>query len=158
MDWYSRYVIAWRLSDTLQEQFCIDNLTDALTVAVPTIHNSDQGSHFTSPQYTDILKKKEIQISMDGKGKCMDNIFTERLWRTVKYENIYLHSYESIGHARAGLTEYFSFYNTRRPHSALGMKPPAELYLRSSSSEKRGSVCPFERRNGGEMTKRSSPK
>lgn len=134
LDWYSRYVIAWRLSETLHEQFCLDNLNYALTVGVPGVHNSDQGSHFTSPQYTDILNAHEIQISMDGKGRCMDNIFTERLWRTVKYENIYLRSYENSDDAREGLAEYFTFYNTQRPHSALGMKTPHELYHGSKPS------------------------
>lgn len=134
MDWYSRYVIAWRLSETLQEQFCLDNLNHALTIGVPGVHNSDQGSHYTSPQYTDILNAHEIQISMDGKGRCMDNIFTERLWRTVKYENIYLRSYQDVREARSGLSEYFTFYNTRRPHQALDMKTPYELYHGSKPS------------------------
>lgn len=134
LDWYSRYVIAWRLSETLQEQFCLDNLNTALTIGVPGVHNSDQGSHFTSPQYTDVLKEHEIQISMDGKGRCMDNIFTERLWRTVKYENIYLRSYENSDNARKGLAEYFTFYNTQRPHSSLGMKTPYEVYHGSKPS------------------------
>lgn len=142
LDWYSRYVIAWRLSETLHEQFCLDNLNHALTIATPDIHNSDQGSHFTSPQYTDILNAHTIQISMDGKGRCMDNIFTERLWRTVKYENIYLRSYENSDHARNGLAEYFTFYNTRRPHQALDMKTPYELYHGSKPStfQKNGSL------------------
>lgn len=134
LDWYSRYVIAWRLSETLHEQFCLDNLNDALTIGTPDIHNSDQGSHFTSPQYIDILSAHEIKISMDGKGRCMDNIFTERLWRTVKYENIYLRSYENSDDARSGLAEYFIFYNTHRPHSALDMKTPYELYHGSTPS------------------------
>ena len=111
IDWFSRYVVAWQLSDTLHMDFCLENLNRALTVATPDIHNSDQGSHFTSPSYTSILARDNIQISMDGRGRCMDNIFTERLWRTVKYEDVYIKSYATIGEAREGLNLYFPFYN-----------------------------------------------
>ena len=128
IDWYSRYVVSWELSNTLQLDFCLDNLTRALAVATPEIHNSDQGSHFTSQQYTEILHSKNITISMDGQGRCMDNIFTERLWRTVKYEDIYLKSYATLDDARTGLDRYFPFYNKKRPHQSLGYRTPEELY------------------------------
>lgn len=130
LDWHSRYVISWELSETLEIDFCLANLKQALDIAVPKIHNSDQGSHFTSPQYIDILKSKEtIKISMDGRGRYMDNIFTERLWRTVKYENIYLNEYRNPGEAKQGLTEYFKFYNEKRRHQSLDRKTPAQIYF-----------------------------
>lgn len=110
MDWFSRYVIAWELSSALDSSFCVEALNGALLIATPDIHNSDQGSQFTSAPYTDILKSRAIQISMDSRGRCFDNIFTERLWRTVKYEDIYLKSYRTPREAREGLTEYFAFY------------------------------------------------
>ena len=123
-------VIAWKLSPTLEMDFCLENLQTALKIVTPQIHNSDQGSHFTSPRYTDILQEKEIQISMDGRGRCMDNIFTERLWRTVKYENVYLASYANFNEANAGLKMYFHFYNTLRPHSSLQNQTPAQVYFK----------------------------
>jgi len=129
LDWYSRYVISWQLSETLDIDFCLENLQRALAVRIPEMHNSDQGSHFTSPQYTDLLAGKNVQISMDGRGRCMDNIFTERLWRTVKYENVFLSSYANIHAARTGLDAYFPFYNTKRPHQSLDYRTPAELYF-----------------------------
>lgn len=128
MDWYSRYVVAWQISDTLHMDFCLENLRRALTHATPVIHNSDQGSHFTSPTYTDILTRDGIHISMDGRGRCMDNIFTERLWRTVKYEDIYLKSYATVDDAREGLNRYFPFYNNQRPHQSLNYRTPEEVY------------------------------
>lgn len=131
LDWFSRYVIAWQLSETLDIYFCLENLQTALQLNTPEIHNSDQGSHFTSPQYTDILQNKEIQISMDGRGRCMDNIFTERLWRTVKYENIYLHNYRNMREVKDGLTEYFNFYNHKRKHQSLDYCTPAQLYFQN---------------------------
>lgn len=130
IDWYSRYVIAWKLSPILEMDFCLENLQAALKTTTPQIHNSDQGSHFTSPRYTDLLCEKEIQISMDGRGRCMDNIFTERLWRTVKYENVYLASYANFQEANAGLKTYFHFYNTLRPHSSLQNQTPAQVYFK----------------------------
>jgi putative transposase len=129
LDWFSRYVIAWQLSETLEIEFCLENLQRALTVSIPDIHNSDQGSHFTSHYYTDLLTEKDIQISMDGRGRCMDNIFTERLWRTVKYENVYLKSYHDINEAQQGLTDYFQFYNHTRPHQSLENMTPAKVYF-----------------------------
>jgi len=128
IDWYSRYIVHWELSETMEIQFCLDNLTRSLAEATPTIHNSDQGSHFTSPQYTDLLVVAGVSISMDGKGRCMDNIFTERLWRTVKYEDLYLKSYASFAEVKAGLTEYLHFYNFERRHQSLGYKTPASVY------------------------------
>ena len=129
LDWFSRYVVAWQLSETLEIEFCLENLLHGLTIATPDIHNSDQGSHFTSPQYTGVLQEKDIQISMDGRGRCMDNIFTERLWRTVKYENVYLKSYHDITEAKQGLSEYFQFYNHTRPHQSLKYLTPAMAYF-----------------------------
>lgn len=130
MDWYSRYVIAWQLSPVLEIDFCLENLERAFGNAVPEIHNSDQGSHFTSPQYTKLLQEKNVQISMDGRGRCMDNIFTERLWRSVKYEDIYIHSYENFREAHKGLSAYFAFYNTQRPHQSLQYRTPAAMYFK----------------------------
>jgi putative transposase len=128
-DWYSRYVISWKLSATLENDFCIQALKEALEKAKPEIHNSDQGVQYTAENYIAVLKEREIQISMDGRGRYMDNIFTERLWRTVKYENIYLHDYQNIEEAQRGLTEYFQFYNHRRIHQSLDYKTPARIYL-----------------------------
>lgn len=129
IDWFSRYVISWELSETLDTSFCIAALNRALATATPTIHNSDQGSQFTSNEYTDILKSHKIRISMDGRGRCFDNIFTERLWRSVKYEDIYLKSYRTIREARQGLANYFEFYNTRRRHQSLNRRTPADTYF-----------------------------
>lgn len=129
IDWYSRYVVHWELSPTMEIPFCLNNITRALQTAVPTIHNSDKGSHFTSPQYIDILKEKNVSISMDGRGRCMDNIFTERLWRSAKYECVYLHEFATIAEAENALSNYFTFYNTDRPHQALNYKTPESLYF-----------------------------
>lgn len=131
LDWFSRYVVAWTVSETLDIDFVLANLQRALELNIPEIHNSDQGSHFTSPQYTALLTGKEIRISMDGRGRCMDNIFTERLWRTVKYENIYLHDYRSPREVTAGLTQYFHFYNHERKHQSLDYRTPAQLYFQN---------------------------
>ena len=128
-DWYSRYVISWKLSATLENDFCIQALKEALEIAVPEIHDSDQGVQYTAENYVAVLEENGIQISMDGRGRCMDNIFTERLWRTVKYENIYLYDYQNIEEARIGLTEYFQFYNHRRIHQSLNYQTPAQIYL-----------------------------
>lgn len=129
MDWYSRYVLSWRISETLGSDFCVQALKDALAINIPEISNSDQGSQFTSRNFIDVLKQAEVRISMDGRGRCMDNIFTERLWRTVKYENIYLYSYRTINEARTGLKKYFDFYNYERRHSSLDYRRPAEVYF-----------------------------
>src|SRR5436853_4040286 len=129
LDWYSRYVISWELDQTLELPFVLSTVQRALGQAVPVICNSDQGSHFTSPQYLNLLKTANVQISMDGKGRALDNIFTERLWRTVKYEEVYIHDYQTPKQARTGLTTYFDFYNNRRPHQALGYLTPAEVFF-----------------------------
>lgn len=129
LDWFSRYVIAWELSLSLETDFCITALNRALEIAHPKIHNSDQGVQFTSTGYTGILEESDIEISMDGRGRCMDNIFTERLWRTVKYEDVYLKSYRNIGEAREGLSEYFTFYNTERRHQSLDYRTPEKMYF-----------------------------
>jgi len=128
LDWFSRYVIAWELSETLESNFCIANLEKALEISLPLFHNSDQGTQFTDKNYIEILKINKIQISMDGRGRCMDNIFTERLWRTVKYENIFLKSYRNATDARAGLKDYFKFYNTGRRHQSLNNQTPEFVY------------------------------
>ncbi len=132
LDWFSRYVIAWELSDTLELPFVLTCTQCALCRATPKIWNSDQGSHFTSPQYIDLLLGKQVQISMDGRGRCRDNIFTERLWRTVKYEEVYLTEYANPREARHGLGHYFPFYNHERPHQALGYLTPAAVYFPSA--------------------------
>lgn len=129
IDWFSRYVIAWELSSTMESDFCAGALEKALATGRPAIHNSDQGSQFTAKEYIGILQKAEVAISMDGRGRCMDNIFTERLWRTVKYEDVYPKSYRTIEEARTGLDAYFTLYNTRRKHEfPEGYRTPAEVY------------------------------
>jgi len=131
IDWFSRYVIAWELSGSLENWFCIEALERALAIDFPEIHNSDQGCQFTSKDYTAILESRNIRISMDGRGRCFDNIFTERLWRTVKYEDVYLKRYLTISEAHSGLNEYFPFYNNERPHQSLDYHTPAEVYFQS---------------------------
>ncbi len=128
LDWYSRYVISWELDHTLEMPFVVSAVQGALSRATPVIWNSDQGSHFTSPQYLQLLREAHIQISMDSKGRALDNIFTERLWRTVKYEEVYLHDYTSPKEARQQLSSYFEFYNHQRLHQALDYRTPAEVY------------------------------
>jgi putative transposase len=139
MDWYSRYVLAWRLSNTLDVDFCLEALEEALRGGRPDIFNTDQGSQFTSEAFTELLKQHGVQISMDGKGRYRDNIFVERLWRTVKYEEVYLKAYQDGRDARIGIREYFRFYNTERPHQALGYRTPAEVFA----------SIPMEATNGG---------
>jgi len=128
MDWFSRYVLSWELSVTLESEFCISALKHALSFGKPQIFNTDQGSQFTSNDFTDILKAADIQISMDGKGRVFDNIFIERLWRTVKVEEVYLRDYETVTEARYYLGRYFDLYNNKRLHQALGYRTPAEVY------------------------------
>ena len=123
------------LDQTLELPFVLTTVQRALGQAVPVICNSDQGSHFTSPQYLELLKASDVQISMDGKGRALDNIFTERLWRTVKYEEVYIHDYFSPREARQALTRYFTFYNQERLHQALDYQTPAEVYFSPSMSE-----------------------
>jgi putative transposase len=134
LDWSARYVVAWELDQTLELGFVLEAVDRALTVGCPTIWNSDQGSHFTSAPYLERLEARSIQISMDGKGRALDNIFTERLWRTVKYEEVYLQSYATPREARQSLTRYFQFYNQERPHQALGYRTPAALYFGARSA------------------------
>lgn len=128
MDWYSRYVVSWELSLTLETDFCVSALNYALTGRAPEIFNTDQGSQFTSEVFTDRLKEAGIQISMDGRGRTFDNIMIERLWRSVKYEEVYLKDYEDFIDARKGMSAYFLFYNNERPHQSLGSRPPVEVY------------------------------
>lgn len=128
IDWFSRYVLSWELDQSLELPFVLAAVQQALDTARPTIMNSDQGSHFTSPAYLDLLQAAGVRISMDGKGRATDNIFTERLWRSLKYEEVYLHEYTSPRQAREGINRYLKFYNTRRPHQALDYRTPAEVY------------------------------
>ncbi len=128
LDWYSRYIVSWELDQSLELPFVLEAAQRALAQATPQIWNSDQGSHFTSPQYLALLQEANVQISMDGKGRALDNIFTERLWRTIKYEEVYLHSYRTPKEARQSLARYLDFYNHRRPHQALDYRTPAEIY------------------------------
>lgn len=128
LDWFSRYVVSWMLSDTLEMPFVLETVEKALQTAKPQIWNTDQGSQFTSPQLTTQLEAAGVQISMDGKGRAHDNIFTERLWRSLKYEEIYLADYANPREAHAGIGQYFQFYNTERPHQALAYRRPADLY------------------------------
>lgn len=135
MDWFSRYVLSWRLSNTLESSFCVEALEMALTAKQPEIFNTDQGAQFTSEDFTGILKDREIAISMDGRGRYLDNIFVERLWRSVKYEEVYLHDYQTPGEAYLGLKRYFDFYNTERFHQSLGGKTPYKVYSSKPKSE-----------------------
>lgn len=129
LDWYSRYIVSWELDQTIDLPFVLAAAERALAQATPAIWNSDQGSQFTSQEYLALLTAAEVRISMDGRGRALDNIFTERLWRTIKYEEVYLHSYDSPRDARQALTRYLQFYNTERLHQALGYRPPAEVYF-----------------------------
>jgi putative transposase len=129
MDWYTRKVLSWRVSNTMDVGFCIEALEDALgRYGRPEIFNTDQGSQFTSPQFTKVLRDPGIRISMDGKGRWMDNVFIERLWRSLKYECVYLHAFETGSELRGGLTQWVGYYNARRPHSSLGGRTPDEAY------------------------------
>ena len=128
LDWFSRYVVSWELDQSLAQPFVMTAVERALAVATPVIWNSDQGSHFTSPHYTSVLLAAGVQISMDGRGRALDNIFTERLWRTIKWEEVYLHDYGTPRAARGSRTEYLQFYNQERLHQALDYRTPAEVY------------------------------
>lgn len=130
IDWFSRRVLSWRVSITMDTSFCIEALEEALSRhGKPEIFNTDQGSQFTSEAFTGRLKEEGIQISMDGKGRWADNVFVERLWRSLKYEHVYLHAYESVGEARRKIGCYFEFYNSRRPHSSLEAQTPDQVYF-----------------------------
>jgi len=128
IDWYSRYVLSWRLSNTLDSGFCVEALEEALKKGSPEIFNTDQGAQFTSDAFTGLLRQHGVRISMDGKGSYNDNLFIERLWRSVKYEEVYLKAYQDGRAARAGIGNYFRFYNTERPHQTHGYRTPAEVY------------------------------
>jgi putative transposase len=134
LDWHSRYVLAWSLSTTLEKEFCLEALRDSLRISRPEIFNTDQGTQFTSPEFTGLLEGASIRISMDGRGRVYDNIFVERFWRSVKYEEVYLHEYRTVVEARAHLGAYFRFYNEERPHEALGYRTPHEVYFGSSAT------------------------
>ena len=129
IDWHSRYVLSWRLSNTLDTGFCVDALEQALSKGTPIIFNTDQGAQFTSLVFTQVLLDKTIKISMDGRGRALDNIFVERLWRTVKYENIYMNDYPTVEKLRNGLKHYFKFYNQKRLHQSLDYQTPAEVHF-----------------------------
>ena len=127
MDWVSRYVLAWRLSNLLDASFCIEALEEALRQGRPEIFNTDQGGQFTDDGFTGVLRAHEVAISMDGRGRFADNIFVERLWRSLKYEEVYLKAYENVAQARQGIAAYSEFYNHQRLHQALGYRAPRQL-------------------------------
>ena len=139
MDWHSRYVVSWRLSNTLEADFCIEALQEALDQGQPEVFNTDQGSQFTSEAFTQTLQEQRVQVSMDGKGRYLDNIFVERLWRSIKYEEVYLKAYQTVAEARTGINAYLEFYNRQRPHQALGYRTPAEVY--QHGQEERGAAA-----------------
>jgi putative transposase len=128
IDWYSRYVLSWRLSNTLEGRFCLEALDEALTLGRPEIFNTDQGSQFTAREYTGRLEEAGIAVSRDGRGRALDNVFVERLWRSVKYEDIYIKNYERVIELESGLTAYFRFYDEERPHQSLGYRTPSEVH------------------------------
>lgn len=130
VDWFSRKVLAWRVSITMEADFCVEALEEALArYGKPEIFNTDQGSQFTSMAFTSVLHREEIAISMDGRGAWRDNVVVERLWRSVKYEEVYLHAYTAVSEARASIGRYLAFYNAKRPHSSLGAKTPDQAYF-----------------------------
>jgi putative transposase len=133
MDWHSRYILSWRLSNTLEADFCVDALNDALSRATPEIFNTDQGSQFTSTDFVGAVEGAGAKMSMDGRGRFLDNIFVERLWRSLKYEEVYLKSYENIKQARESIARWIDFYNNGRPHQALDYMTPAEVYYGAST-------------------------
>ncbi len=137
LDWYSRYVVAWEVSVSLELSFCVTALDWALQTGRPEIFNSDQGAQFTSPEFTGRLQAHAIAVSMDGRGRALDNIFVERLWRTVKYEEVYLKDYLTVRDAITSLSAYFRFYNHERPHQSLGYRTPAAVYGQAAESRKR---------------------
>jgi putative transposase len=129
IDWYSRRVLSWRVSNSLESNFCVEAAEEALArYGCPEIFNTDQGSQFTAQDFVDVLLARGVQISMDGKGRWLDNIFIERLWRSLKYEEVYLHAYDTVAAAREGIGHYFDFFNNERPHQALGNQTPASFY------------------------------
>jgi len=136
MDWYSRKVLSWRLSNSMDTAFCIDALQEAISqYGTPEIFNTDQGSQFTSEDFTGVLKDADIRISMDGKGRWMDNVFIERLWRSLKYEEVYLKAYDTVAEARSGIGEWINFYNQDRTHQSLGRQTPDQVYFNQPIKE-----------------------
>lgn len=132
IDWFSRKVLAWKLSNSLSADFCVETVQEAIArYGVPEIFNTDQGSQFTGAQFVGTLKAHNIRISMDGKGRWRDNVFVERLWKSIKYEEVYLHAYNTVSDARAGISRYIQFFNTRRLHSALDRRTPDAVYFSS---------------------------
>ena len=142
MDWVSRAVLAWRLSNTLGADFCVEALEEALSrYGRPEIFNTDQGSQFTSDDFTGTLQRHGITISMDGKGRCMDNIFVERLWRSLKYEEVYLNAYASVAEAKAGIGSWLGFYNEERQHQSLGYRTPRQIYEQNAGGDVDDRLC-----------------
>lgn len=136
LDWFTRRVLAWRVSITMEADFCIEAVEEALARhGTPEIFNTDQGSQFTSTDFIKVLAAREIKISMDGKGAWRDNVFVERLWRTIKYEEVYLRAYASVSEAQAGIARYLGFYNSRRPHSSLDGRTPDQAYFNQPMPE-----------------------
>ena len=146
IDWHSRYVLSWRLSNTLDTDFCLMALDEALTRGTPSIFNTDQGCQFTSALWTDRLIEAGISISMDGRGRALDNIFVERLWRSVKYEKIYPSAYRTMGEAEEGLKRYFEFYNNERPHQSLDYETPWAVHHTEGVGERKGMTVSRTRR------------
>lgn len=135
IDWFSRYVVAWRLSNTLDGAFCRDMLDEALATGTPEVFNTDQGVQFTAGAWVERVEAAGVRVSMDGRGRCLDNVFVERLWRSVKYEDVFLRGYESVPELERGLRAYFAFYNEARLHQSLGYKTPVEVYRAGMSKE-----------------------
>jgi putative transposase len=138
IDWFSRYVLSWRLSNTLEGRFCLEALEEALSMGRPEIFNTDLGSQFTAQEYTGRLEEAGIAVSRDGRGRALDNVFVERLWRSVKYEDIYIKDYEHIQELESGLAAYFWFYDEERPHQSLDYRTPAEVYRGASKWAREG--------------------
>ena len=136
MDWHSRHVLAWKLSNTMDTDFCVTALEAALGKGGPEVFNTDQGAQFTSDAFTQTLQERGIRVSMDGKGRYLDNIFVERLWRSIKYEEVYLKAYQTVAEARVGINAYLEFYNRRRPHQSLGYRTPAQVYQKGQAEKR----------------------
>ncbi len=136
MDWHSRHVLAWKLSNTMDTDFCVTALEAALGKGRPEVFNTDQGAQFTSDAFTQTLRERGIRVSMDGKGRYLDNIFVERLWRSIKYEEVYLKAYQTVAEARVGINAYLEFYNRQRPHQSLGYRTPAEVYQKGQAEKR----------------------
>jgi len=155
MDWHTRYVLSWELSNTLDSSFCVEALQASLLRGKPEIFNTDQGSQFTAQAFTSVLRDAGIRISMDGRGRALDNVFVERLWRSVKDEDIYLHAYETVPELFRGLIRYFRYYNEERPHQGLAYRTPAEAYRGEAGVESRGRPAPLGLDKGGRRPERA---